>query len=357
MAALTLAGVTKVYTSRGEDVQAVQDFDLDIQDGEFLALLGPSGCGKSSTLRMVVGLEEISSGEIRFDDKRVNELDPRERNVAMGFENYALYPNLTVRDNLRFPLEIAGQPEAKIVARVATISELLDIGPILEQKPPELSGGQQQRVSLGRALVREPAAFILDEVMSHVDSQLKFRMLDELARVHREVGRTTMYVTHDQLEALALADRIAVMNESRLQQVGTRQDLFLRPANTFVASFIGEPAMNLIECRFEAGKVVFGDNDMQLSHPGSEGLAGRDLILGCRPQHLEVDANSPEMRAEVTVREYLGERVVYSLAAGACTFKAVAPATSTFKPGDNIGCKLDLEYGVFFDATSGLLQD
>lgn len=354
MAELVLDQVAKTYRSGSAAVHAVQDFNLEIKDGEFLALLGPSGCGKSSTLRMVVGLEEISGGEIRFDGKRVNDLVPQERNVAMGFENYALYPNLTVRDNLRFPLEIAGESASKITERVTYISELLDIGPILESKPTELSGGQQQRVSLGRALVRQPAAFILDEVMSHVDSQLKFRMLDELAKVHREVGRTTMYVTHDQLEALALADRVAVMHEAKLQQVGTRQDLFHRPANTFVASFIGEPAMNLLACTYTDGKIVFGDNDMHLDYPATSNLNGQ-LIFGIRPQNIEVDAAEQQLRAEITVREYLGERVVYSLTAGHSKFKAVAPATSTYKVGDTVGCKVTARDCVFFDATTELL--
>lgn len=353
MAALAFSKVAKTYGSGEDAVRAVQDMDLEIADGEFLALLGPSGCGKSSTLRMTVGLEEITGGEIRFDGKRVNELSPQERNVAMGFENYSLYPNLTVSGNLGFPLEIAGVPKAEAQERVRQVGELLDIGPIMDRMPSELSGGQQQRVSLGRALVRQPSAFILDEVMSHVDSQLKFRMLNDLAEVHREFGRTTMYVTHDQLEALALADRIAVMHESRLQQVGTRQDLFLRPANTFVAGFIGEPAMNLMDARVDGGRIVVGDGDMTLEPPGAEKLGGRELVFGCRPQHLEVDPESQSMRAVVEVREYLGERVVYSMRAGGSRFKAAAAADSSLKVGDATGFRLDGERALFFERESG----
>lgn len=351
MAKLELKELGKTYAGRDGPVRAVEQFSLEVADGEFLALLGPSGCGKSSTLRMIVGLEEISDGEIHFDGKRVNELSPQERNVAMGFENYALYPNLTVRGNLSFPLELAGVPAAEIAQRIDRIAALLDIGAILESKPPSLSGGQQQRVSLGRALVREPAAFILDEVMSHVDAQLKFRMIDELGQVHREVGRTTVYVTHDQLEALALADRVAVMHQARLQQVGTRQELFLRPANTFVAGFIGEPAMNLLPCERADGALRL-PGGMQLKHPGPAGDAAK-LLLGIRPQHMELRPDGQELRAEIKVREYLGERVVYSLAAGDATFKAVAPADSAQRPGDSVGFAVPPDRCVFFDAKSG----
>lgn len=356
MAELKLRGVAKTYAGRGGAVRAVEELDLDVADGEFLALLGPSGCGKSSTLRMIVGLEDISAGEIAFDGRRVNELSPQERNVAMGFENYALYPNLTVRGNLAFPLELASVPAAEAERRINRIAALLDIGAILDSRPAALSGGQQQRVSLGRALVREPAAFILDEVMSHVDAQLKFRMIDELGKVHREVGRTTVYVTHDQLEALALADRIAVMHEARLQQVGTRQDLFLRPANTFVAGFIGEPAMNLLPCEAKDGTVALAGG-MRLRHPGPAAPPPAGLILGFRPQHLVPDPAAEDLRAEVRVREYLGERVVYSMAAGDAAFKAVAPAASSHRPGEALGFSLPPERCVFFDAATGLLLD
>ena len=363
MAALTLDNINKIYpVANKPPVHAVQDFSLEIADGEFLALLGPSGCGKSSTLRMVVGLEEITSGNLLFDGKRVNDLDPQKRNVAMGFENYALYPNLTVRRNLSFPLEIANVNQTEIDQRVNKITELLDIGSILDSKPPELSGGQQQRVSLGRALVRQPAAFILDEVMSHVDTQLKFKMLDELSQIHREIGRTTMYVTHDQLEALALADRVAVMHQAKLQQVGTRRDLFLQPANTFVAGFIGEPSMNILSCDYVDSKVVFGNGSMELGlskKPNAKPADG--LLFGCRPQHMQIDPDSSDLRAEVLVREYLGERIIYTLtytdnnSSRKTTFKVVAKSDNLLKVGDTTGCKVVPEHCVFFDNGSGNL--
>ena len=352
MAQISFAQVGKVYPGVDAPVCAVEDFDLQINDREFMALLGPSGCGKSSTLRMVVGLEQITSGTISFDGRPVNELSPQQRNVAMGFESYALYPNFTVRQNLSFTLEIAGLGAEQIDQRVSRISDLLDIGAILERRPGELSGGQQQRVSLGRALVREPAAFILDEVMSHVDSQLKFRMLGELSRVHREVGRTTLYVTHDQLEALALADRIAVMNQARLQQVGTSQDLFLRPDNLFVAGFIGEPAMNLLDATITDGAVVAADGALQVPLANAAVPAERSLQLGFRPQHCVLDANSTQLRAQVEVREYLGERVVYALRAGAYRFKVAADPDSSWQVGDQVGCQIDAPHLLLFDAGS-----
>ena len=354
MAKLSFSKVSKTYGSGPDAVRAVQEMDFEIADGEFLALLGPSGCGKSSTLRMTVGLEEITGGEIRFDGKRVNELSPQQRNVAMGFENYSLYPNLTVEGNLRFPLEIAGEAKPEIDMRVRQVGEMLDIGPIMKSKPAELSGGQQQRVSLGRALVRQPAAFILDEVMSHVDSQLKIRMLNDLGNVHRQFGRTTMYVTHDQLEAMALADKIAVMHESRLQQVGTRQDVFLRPNNTFVASFIGEPAMNLLDAEAADGKLIFGNKDMTLALSLPAKINGQKITFGCRPSHLVVDPESDFLRAKIEVREYLGERVIYSLAAGNCRFKVVTDPSSSLKVGDVTGFSLDADKALFFDRESGV---
>ena len=251
MARVTLTDLNKIYPARDRSVHAVKDLNLTVEDGEYVALLGPSGCGKTSTLRMIVGLEGITSGTIAFDGKHVNELTPEQRNVAMAFETYALYPNFTVAENLAFPLEVRGLGKAERGREVARIAKLLRIESILEQKPAQLSGGQQQRVSLGRALIRDPAAFILDEVMSHLDAHLKFKMLFELKRIHRSLGKTTIYVTHDQVEALALADRIAVMSNAVLQQYGTRDDLYHRPVNRFVADFIGEPPTN-----FFAGEIA-----------------------------------------------------------------------------------------------------
>jgi len=250
MTEVTIEKVNKIY-ERG-NVHAVQNLNLQIKDGEFVALLGPSGCGKTSTLRMIVGLEAISSGTIRFDDEIVNDKTPEQRNVAMAFESYALYPNLSIAENLAFPLEVRGIPLGERTKEVNRIAEMLQITELLDQRPGQLSGGQQQRVSLGRALIREPAVFILDEVLSHLDAHLKFQMLFELKKIHYSLGKTMVYVTHDQMEALALSDRVAVMANAKLQQFGNRNELYHKPVNRFVADFIGEPSTNFLNARISS---------------------------------------------------------------------------------------------------------
>ena len=349
MASVTLTGVNKIYRSRGEAVHAVKDLDLEIDDGEFVALLGPSGCGKTSTLRMIVGLEEITSGEVAFDGRRVNELDPQRRNVAMAFETYALYPNFTVAENLAFPLEVIGLSGAERDAKVREMAAMLRLEDILDQTPGSLSGGQQQRVSLGRALIREPAAFILDEVMSHIDAHLKFRMLFDLKRIHRELGRTTIYVTHDQVEALALADRVAVMGQAELQQVGTRNDLYHRPANVFVADFIGEPPTNFFPVRLRTsnGRPCLHVEDSDLAFELEPERAARvaesgedGFIAGIRPQNLhlggERDGRRASVAAEVAISEYLGEQVILTLGNGRSVFRALAAAETRAVRGESV---------------------
>jgi multiple sugar transport system ATP-binding protein len=300
-----------------------------------VALLGPSGCGKTSTLRMIVGLETISGGTIRFDDTVVNALTPEQRNVAMAFETYALYPNFTVAENLGFPLEVRGKSKAERAADVARIAKLLRIEHILEQKPAQLSGGQQQRVSLGRALIREPAAFILDEVMSHLDAHLKFQMLFELKRIHQSVGKTTIYVTHDQVEALALADRVAVMADAVLQQFGTRDDLYHRPANRFVADFIGEPPTNFFTAAIveQNGALMLQVNGTGMAFRPDEARAAalrqrgeRQVLVGIRPQNLSVNplGGSASIAAMVVLNEYLGEQSILTFDANGTAFRALA---------------------------------
>ena len=249
MAEVVLRNVKKIYQSkqkkRKEEVLAVKDLNLTIQDGEFLALLGPSGCGKTTTLRMIVGLERITEGEILIDGKVVNDWDPAQRNVAMAFETYALYTHLTVRENLGLCLKAKKVPSSEIAKQVNHVADILKITDILNARPSHLSGGQQQRVSLGRALIRRPSVTMLDEPLSHLDAALRLETRIEIKRIHQRVKGTFIYVTHDQLEALALADRVAVMNFAELQQVGTREELFERPTNVFVADFVGEPPINL----------------------------------------------------------------------------------------------------------------
>ena len=337
MARVELKQVNKIYPARGGDVHAVRDLDLEVHDGEFIALLGPSGCGKTSTLRMIVGLESITGGVIAFDGERVNERTPEQRNVAMAFETYALYPNLSVRENLAFPLEVRGTEPARRDAEVRRIAELLRIEDILDQPPGALSGGPQQRVGLGRALIRDPAVFILDEVLSHIDAHLKFQMLFDLKRIHQDLRRTTVYVTHDQVEALALADRVAVMSEAVLQQVGTRDELYHAPANVFVADFIGEPPTNFFETALErdgngAGGLRSLASELTF-HPSAEHLArlaatGRErFLVGVRPQDLHprsVDGGF-EVRGEVRIDEFLGEQTILTIRSGGDELRALVP--------------------------------
>jgi len=336
MAEVRLEEVNKIYASARGPVHAVKDLNLTVADGEFVALLGPSGCGKTSTLRMIVGLETITSGTISFDGKVVNQLTPEQRNVAMAFETYALYPNFTVAENLGFPLEVRGIDKAARAKEVERIARLLRIEGILDQKPAQLSGGQQQRVSLGRALIRDPAAFILDEVMSHLDAHLKFQMLFELKRIHQSLGKTTVYVTHDQMEALALADRVAVMANAELQQFGTRDNLYHEPVNRFVADFIGEPPTNfftarpveeggVLRLRINGSETAFQPDARRAAALRQQGLS--TVTVGMRPQNMFVEPleDCVPLAASVAINEYLGEQSILTLAAGTASFRALAP--------------------------------
>ncbi|MEM8856187.1 MAG: ABC transporter ATP-binding protein, partial [Pseudomonadota bacterium] len=345
MAPVTLNRVNKIYGSGRSAVHAVEDLDLEIHDGEFVALLGPSGCGKTSTLRMIVGLEPISSGDILFGDTRVNDLEPQERNVAMAFETYALYPNFTIEENLAFPLEVRGVAPEERKKRAHEVAELLRITPILGAKPPELSGGQQQRVSLGRALIRDPAVFILDEVMSHLDAHLKFQMMFDLKRLHQELQRTMVYVTHDQVEALALADRVAVMSNAKLQQVGSRNDLYNTPANVFVADFIGEPPTNFLTTeRHDEGETTRLHADgtdlvFPLSTDRSAAVrrhGGGRFTVGIRPQNLKVAAEGM-ISGTILINEYLGERSILTVKNGETVFQALAAPDMRAAPGETVG--------------------
>ena len=362
MAKVSLRKVNKIYGSGASAVHAVQDLDLEIENGEFVALLGPSGCGKTSTLRMIVGLEAITSGDIYFGERRVSDLDPQDRNVAMAFETYALYPNFTVERNLTFPLEVRGVPEAERKRKAMQIAELLRITPILGELPGALSGGQQQRVSLGRALIREPSVFILDEVMSHLDAHLKFQMLFDLKRLHQELGRTMVYVTHDQVEALALADRVAVMSSARLQQVGDRNALYNRPANVFVADFIGEPPTNFFRAEAQANgdglvlRTEGSDLTFALAPERAAALqGGRRVIVGLRPQNLILSAVERPLAAEVLINEYLGERAILTLKNGATRFRALVPPDTGLKRGDPVRLGYDPRDVMIFDAETEAL--
>ncbi len=291
MADVSLRKVVKLY----DDVEAVRGIDLEIADHEFIVLVGPSGCGKSTTLRMIAGLEDISDGDILIGGDVVNDVPPKDRDIAMVFQNYALYPHMTVAENMSFGLRLKHYPKAEIKARVTEAARLLDITDLIDRKPKQLSGGQRQRVAMGRAIVRNPKVFLFDEPLSNLDAKLRVQMRIEIKKVHQKVRTTTVYVTHDQVEAMTLADRVVVMNKGRIEQIGTPNELYHKPATRFVAGFIGSPAMNFIPCRLEdvAGKLQIRLTDrIAFALPPARAarynaLPRNDkLVLGIRPEHL-----------------------------------------------------------------------
>jgi multiple sugar transport system ATP-binding protein len=295
MTSVTIQSVWKYYGK----VAAVRDLTLKAEAGEFLCILGPSGCGKSSTMRMLAGLEHISAGDIHFGDRRINDVPPKNRDIAMVFENYALYPHKTVFDNIANPLKLRRLDSGTIATRVARAAEMLEIDHLLDRRPAQLSGGQKQRVAIGRAIVREPQLFLFDEPIAHLDAKLRAHMRGELKRLQRRLGTTTIHVTHDQLEALSMADRIAVMHDGVLQQVGTPSEIYNNPANEWVASFVGEPRMNLLDCLLEsmAGETIVRHDAFQHPLAGPQrtrvnGCAG-DVRLGVRPEDLQIAMSDP----------------------------------------------------------------
>ena len=291
MAAVTLADVTKVFSDGSDDaVIAVDGVDMEIRDGEFLVLVGPSGCGKSTTLRMIAGLESVTQGEIRLGDRRINDVAPADRNIAMVFQSYALYPHMTVRENMSFGLEEStGMADADIATTVEESASMMGIEELLDRKPGDLSGGQQQRVALGRAIVRDPEAFLMDEPLSNLDAKLRATMRTELQRIQEELGVTTVYVTHDQTEAMTMGDRIAVLDEGVLQQVGTPLECYHEPANRFVAGFIGEPSMNFFDVERQGTRLVADRFDYPLSEATRAALGdATELTLGIRPEDIEL---------------------------------------------------------------------
>ena len=288
MGAISLSGVSKVFP---DGTVAVNDVDLEIDEGEFVVFVGPSGCGKTTLLRLISGLETISSGQIHFDGKVINEVSPRERNMAMVFQNYALYPHMTVRQNIAFALRVRKFRQSEIDERVNEAARILDLGQLLDRKPKQLSGGQRQRVAMGRAIVRHPGAFLLDEPLSNLDAKLRVQLRAELRRLHARLGVTTIHVTHDQVEAMTLGDRVAVFSRGSLQQYDTPQALYRRPANIFVAGFIGSPAMNFVEAALvESGAgttVSLGGTELVFGPAaGGDARAADGVLLGIRPEHL-----------------------------------------------------------------------
>jgi multiple sugar transport system ATP-binding protein len=398
MARIVLEGISKEF---GQDVMAVDDVSLEIEDGEFMVLVGPSGCGKTTILRIIAGLEEVTAGEVYIDDRQVTDLPAKARDVAMVFQNYALYPHMTVEQNIGFGLKLRHTPRPEIAARVQEAARVLAIEGLLDRKPAALSGGQRQRVAMGRAMVREPKVFLMDEPLSNLDAKLRVQMRAEIARLRDRLRTTTVYVTHDQVEAMTLGDRVAVLRDGLLQQVDTPQRLFGRPANLFVAAFIGSPSMNLVEANLArsngSGEATFGGfalgipDEVFAARPALRAFEGRPVILGIRPEDMEdaqlvSDAPSDRrIRSEVLLREALGadvlahirvqapavmtedvrelahdvgaealEAVEHRVAAGESTFIARLNPRTTARKGTPIELVVDVNRLHFFDPETGL---
>lgn len=361
MASLSLKHIYKKYPG---GVTAVSDFCLEIKDKEFLILVGPSGCGKSTTLRMIAGLEEISEGELFIGDRLVNDVAPKDRDIAMVFQNYALYPHMSVFDNMAFGLKLCKTPKEEIKRRVEEAARILDITHLLDRKPKALSGGQKQRVALGRAIVRSPKVFLLDEPLSNLDAKLRATMRTELTKIHQRVGTTFVYVTHDQTEAMTMATRIVVMKDGLIQQVDTPQNLYDYPVNLFVAGFIGTPQMNFInsvlEKKGEDLYVTFGSNSLKLppekaSNPALKEYIGKEVVLGIRPECIHEDAASIRamsdavIETDVEVTELMGAEIYLYLVAEETNMIARVSARSTARAGDIINVAFDMSRVHIFD--------
>jgi ABC-type sugar transport system ATPase subunit len=338
MAAICFDGVSKVY---GDGTCAVDSLDLEIEQGEFMVFVGPSGCGKTTALRMVAGLEEISGGQVIIGGRTVNDVSPKDRDIAMVFQNYALYPHMTVAANLAFGLKLRQLSKAEIERRVQDAAVALDLQDYLERKPKALSGGQRQRVALGRAIVREPAAFLMDEPLSNLDAALRVQTRGEILKLQKRLGTTTIYVTHDQVEAMTMGDRIAVMRKGLLQQIGTPQELYTRPANTFVAAFIGSPAMNLVPA-------------------GAIGIDRDPLLAGFRPEHIRLGAPTDGgfgFSAVIDLVEYLGDERLAHIRLGERQLVAKLPAQESLETGTTTNFAVPSTAVLLFDAETGLAVD
>ncbi|MGT2753775.1 ABC transporter ATP-binding protein [Streptococcus ovis] len=369
MVELNLSHIFKKYPNATH--YAVEDFDLDIKDKEFIVFVGPSGCGKSTTLRMVAGLEDITEGELKIDGEVVNDKAPKDRDIAMVFQNYALYPHMTVYDNMAFGLKLRKYAKDDIDKRVKEAAEILGLTEFLKRKPADLSGGQRQRVAMGRAIVRDAKVFLMDEPLSNLDAKLRVSMRTEIAKIHRRIGSTTIYVTHDQTEAMTLADRIVIMSSTknpdgsgtigRIEQIGTPQELYNTPANKFVAGFIGSPAMNFFTVTVEKDRLVSGEG-FEIALPEGQsklleakGYLGKEVIFGIRPEDISsnqiVHDTYPNatVEAEVLVAELLGSETMLYVKNGSTEFVSRVDARDFHSPGEKVKLTFNVGKGHFFD--------
>jgi len=364
MASLSLKNIQKVYPN---GFHAVKDFNLEIADKEFIIFVGPSGCGKSTTLRMIAGLEDISGGDFYIDDKRMNDVEPKDRDIAMVFQNYALYPHMTVYDNMAFGLKLRKVPKDEIDTAIHDAARILDIEHLLDRKPKQLSGGQRQRVAMGRAMVRSPKVFLMDEPLSNLDAKLRVQMRVEIAKLHQRLGNTIIYVTHDQTEAMTLGTRIVVMKDGVVQQVDSPKNLYNKPCNMFVAGFIGSPQMNMITAQLEkkGADVVANFAGQSIVLPADKaaavtekGFVGKEVVLGIRPEDITtkeeattaIDGNV--VKAAVKVYELLGADVNLYFDLGETSFTSKVPSTTTYRPGDEAEFVFDLAKMHIFDPES-----
>jgi multiple sugar transport system ATP-binding protein len=353
MASLTLRNIHKRYDN---DVEVIRGIDLDIADGEFSVFVGPSGCGKSTLLRMIAGLEDITDGDIHIGGDCINDVPPAQRGVAMVFQSYALYPHMTVAENMGFALKLAGQSKRDVQQAVGRAADILQIAHLLERKPKALSGGQRQRVAIGRAIVRKPRVFLFDEPLSNLDASLRVQMRIELSKLHKEIGNTMIYVTHDQVEAMTLGDRIAVFNSGRIEQVGSPMHLYEQPANQFVAGFLGSPRMNFIRCTADAST---GDAlRLRVEQAGSVSLPGvrpefvspKDVVLGIRPEHLGLTRPESGLAARVDLLEHLGDSLIVH-----ATLRGTDNTVSLRLPADHPGLSAGQDIGIAPLAARALL--
>ena len=348
MANLALRDLVKTY----DKTEVLHGINLNVQDGEFVVFVGPSGCGKSTTLRLIAGLEEVTSGTIEIGGKVVNNLEPKHRDIAMVFQNYAIYPHMTVRKNIGFGLRSSSAPRPEKEARIDQVAELLGMTDLLNRKPSQLSGGQRQRVAIGRAMVRDPAVFLFDEPLSNLDAQLRTQMRLEIKKLHQRVGSTIIFVTHDQVEAMTMADRIVIMKDGYIQQVGTPSEVYHAPANTFVAQFIGAPAMNMVPGHLTQGGVIELTSGGHIDTPLS-GISPRKVVVGVRPEDLLPEAPSQVLEGKVVVREPLGHETLIYISTPVGEYVAKADGRNPPDVGAIVSLGSQPDNLHFFDAETG----